>query len=112
MKLAHTGDDGLTRLFVRIGLEGGVLLRQLLKGDRHFLLTCFGLGLDGDTDDRLREFHGFQHYLVLLVTESIARRGIFKTDGCGDVARIHHAEILTVVCVHEQDTTDPLTLTL
>jgi hypothetical protein len=63
MKLAHAGDDGLAGLFVGVGLEGGILLGELLKGDAHLLLAGLGLGLDGHADDGLREFHGFEHDL-------------------------------------------------
>ncbi len=44
MELAHTGDDGLTGLFVRVGLERRVFLSQLHQRDAHLLLTALVLG--------------------------------------------------------------------
>ena len=57
MKLAHSGDDGLSGLFVGVAFEGRILLGQLLKSNAHFLLTGLGLGLDSHADNRLGEFH-------------------------------------------------------
>ena len=112
MKLAHTGDYGLARLFVGVGLEGRILLRQLLKRNSHLLLTGFGLGLDSNTDNRLGEFHGFKDDRIFLIAERIAGRGIFKADGGSDIAGISDGKIFSVVCVHQQYSADTLTLTL
>lgn len=60
MKLTHTGDDCLARLLIGVGLEGRILLRKLLKGDAHLLLTGLCLRLDRNTDNGLRELHGLK----------------------------------------------------
>ena len=57
MKLTHTGDDGLTGLFIGIALKGRILFCKLLKSDTHLFLTCFGLRLDCYTNNGIREFH-------------------------------------------------------
>ena len=112
MKLAHTGDYGLTRLFVGVGLEGGIFLCQLLKRDSHLFLTGFGLRLDSNADNRLGEFHGFKDDRIFLIAERIAGRGIFKADGGSNIAGISDGKIFSVVCVHQQDSADTLALTL
>ena len=112
MELTHAGDDGLARLFIRIGLEGRILLRQLLQRYCHLLLTGFGLGLDGDADNGLGEFHGFKDDRSLFITESVAGGGVLQADCGRDITGVDHAEVFSVVCVHEQDAPDSLTLTL
>ena len=62
VKLAHAGDDGLTRLFIGIALEGRILFGELCKRDSHLLLACLGLGLDSDPDNGIGELHGLKDY--------------------------------------------------
>ena len=57
MQLAHSGDDGLSCLFVRMGPEGRIFFRELHEGFRHLLLAGLGLRLDGKLDNGLGEFH-------------------------------------------------------
>ncbi len=80
MQLAHTGDNGLTRLLIGIGLERGVLFGQLDERDGHLLLTGLGLGLDGDADNGLGEFHVLEDDGMLFVAERIAGRRVLQTD--------------------------------
>ena len=60
VQLAHTGDDGLTGLFVGVHAERRIFLRQTTERDAHLLLVALGLGLDRDRDDRLRELHALE----------------------------------------------------
>ncbi len=112
MQLAHTGDDGLTRLLVGVGAEGGVLLGQLGQGDGHFLLAGLGLGLDGHADHGLGELHGLQHDGVLLITEGVAGGGVLQAHHSGDIAGIDRFQVLPVVGVHLQQTAHALALAL
>ena len=112
MKLAHACDDGLTGLFVRIGLEGRVFLCKLLKGDTHFLLTCLGFRLDSDANDRLGELHGFEDNRGFFIAESVTGGGVLETDRGGDIAGVDDFKVLSVVCVHLKDAADTLALTL
>ena len=112
VQLAHAGDDGLTRLFVGVGLEGGVLLGQLHQGDAHLLLTGLGLGLDGHADDGLGDLHGLQDDGSLIVAQGVAGGGVLQADHGGDVAGVDGLDVLTVVGVHLQDTADTLSLLL
>ena len=72
MKLAHTGNNNLTGLLVCLRSEGRIFFCKLCKRLAHLALTSFGLRLDRDIDNRLRELHGFQDYRMLVVTDSIA----------------------------------------
>ena len=57
VEFAHSADDGLAGLFVRLHGEGRVLLGELAECDSEFVEVLLGLRLDGETDDRIREFH-------------------------------------------------------
>ena len=112
VEFAHPGDDRLTRFLVGVGAEGRILLCELGEGDAHLFLTRFGLGLDGDADNRLREDHRFKDDRVLLVAERVARGGGFHADDRRDVARVDGVDIGSVVCVHHQDPPETLVLVL
>ena len=108
VELAHAGDDGLTGLFIGVGLEGGVLFRQLHQGDAHLLLASLGLGLDGHADNGLRELHGLQDDGMGLVAEGVTGGGVLQADSGGDVAGVDGLDVLTVVGVHLQQTAEAL----
>ena len=112
VKLAHTRDDNLPRILVGVRLEGGVLFLQFEDGGVHTFLTCLGLGLDCHLDDRLGEHHIFQHYLVRLVAERVARGALFEPDKSNYVARARFRQVLPVVRVHTQDSADAFVLVL
>ncbi len=112
MKLAHAGDNGLSRFLVCVSLESRVFLRQLGKRDAHFFLTGLRFRLDRHADDGLGEFHGLQHDGVLRVAERIAGRGIFQADDRRDIPRINAFEILAVVRVHLKDAAHALVVIL
>ena len=108
VKLTHTGYDSLACLFIRVALEGGVFLSELCKSDAHLLLTCFGLGLDGNSDNGLGEFHGFKYDGMFRVAERVARGGLLNTDAGRDITRIAAVDILSVVGVHLQNSAHTL----
>ena len=112
MQLAHTGDDGLTRLLVGVGAEGGVLLGKLGQGDGHLFLAGLGLGLDGHADHRLGELHGLQDNGILLIAQRVAGGGVLQTHHGGDVAGVDGLDVLAVIGVHLQDAAHTLALAL
>ena len=112
MEFAHTGDDGLPRLLIGVGAEGGVLLGQLHQRHAHLLLTGLGLGLDGHPDDGLGELHGLQDHGVLFIAQGIAGGGVLQADDAGDVAGVDGLDVLPVIGVHLQDAADALLLPL
>ena len=112
VQLAHTADDGLAGLLVRVDLEGGVLLRETLDGDTQLLLVALGLGLDGDLDDRRREVHGLQDHRVLVVAQRLTGGGLLQAHDGDDVAGAHRLDLLTLVRVHAVDLADALLLAL
>ncbi len=85
MKLAHTGDDGLAGLFVRTRAEGRVLLSQFNQRIAHLILAGFGLRLDCDINNRLRELHGLQDNRIILITDRITGRCHLKTNSSSDI---------------------------
>ena len=112
VQLAHTADDGLAGLLVRVDLEGGVLLRETLDGDTQLLLVALGLGLDRDLDDRRREVHGLQDHRVLVVAQRLTGGGLLQAHDGDDVAGAHRLDLLTLVRVHAVDLADALLLAL
>ncbi len=112
MELAHTGDNGLTGFFIGVAFKGRVFFSKLLQTDTHLFLTRFGFRLNRNTDNRLREVHGFQNNGMLLIAERVTCGGILKTDCCGDVACIADLNIFTVICMHLQNTAHALTVIL
>ena len=112
MELAHTSDDGLSGFLVGVGLEGGVLLRQLDEADSHLLLAGLGLGLNSHPDNGLRELHGLQNDGMLFVAEGISGGGVLQADDRSDVAGVHGLNILPVVGVHLEDAANALLLLL
>ena len=112
VKLAHSGDDGLSGLLGSPCSESRVFFSQLSQRNTHLFLTCLSLRLDSELDNRLREFHGFEYYGELLVAESVTRSGIFQTDSRGDVACVNGLDVFSVVRVHLNYTSDSLVLVL
>ena len=112
MELAHAGDDGLTSLFVGVGLEGRILFGQLCQRDAHLLVAGLGLRLDGDADNGLGELHGLQNDGMILITQSITSGGVLQTDNGSDITCIAAVDILAVVGVHLQDAAHTLLVVL
>ena len=98
--------------FIRIGFEGGILLRQTNQRQAHLVLTGLGLGLDGHTDDRLGELHALEDDGVALGAERVAGSGLLEAHGGGDVAGVDLVHLLAVVGVHAQNAADALALAL
>ena len=103
MELAHAGDDGLTSLFVGVGLEGRILFGQLCQRDAHLLVAGLGLRLDGDADNGLGELHGLQNDGMILITQSITGGGVLQTNDSSNITCVAAVDILAVVGVHLQD---------
>src|SRR5690606_2127822 len=112
VQLAHTADDGLAGLLVRVNLEGRVLLGQALDRDAELLLVALRLGLDGDLDDRGREVHGLQDHRVLVVGQRLTGGGLLQAHDGDDVTGAHRLDLLTLVGVHAVDLADALLLAL
>src|SRR5699024_6262417 len=79
MQLAHTGNNGLAGFAVRVNTEGGILFSKLCQRNTHLILTSFGLGLDGDVNNRLGELHGLQDYRMLLIADGVTGSGDLKS---------------------------------
>ena len=112
MQFAHTGNNGLSGFFIRIGTEGRVFFGKLCKRDTHLFLTCLGLRLDRNTDNRFREFHRLEDDRMVFITQRIAGGGVLDTDYAGDVAGIKGVDVGSFVCVHHYDTSETLTSAL
>jgi hypothetical protein len=110
MQLAHTGHDGLTRLLICTDTERRILSGQTAQRDTHLLLVDFGLWLDRNVDDRLREYHALKNDRLVHITQRLAGGHIFQTDTSGDVTSQDLVHFQTIVRMHLYDTTDTLFL--
>src|SRR5690554_3911355 len=109
VQLAHTGNNGLTRLFVRMNTERRVFLCQTLQRQAHFLLVSLGLGLYRDRDYRLRELHALQNNRALNGAQGVTSSDVFQTHTGSNITRANFFNFLTVVRVHLHQTTNALT---
>jgi len=112
MKLAHTGDNGLTGSFVLADLEGRIFFCQLDQRVRHFFLVGFGLGFDRNRNHRIGEADGFQQHRIGGVTQRVASEAEFQTQNRANITRTQFFYILTAVGVHAQQTPNAFFLIL
>ncbi len=89
-----------------------ILGSQAREGEAHLLLVGLGLGLDGDVDDRLGEFHALEDDLVVGVRERVARGRVLEADDGDDVAGEGFVDLLARVGVHLEHAADALALSL
>ena len=106
MKLTHAGDDCLTRFFIRIGSEGWVFLCQLCEGYAHFFLTRFCFRFDCNLDNGLRKFHRFEDDRMLFIAQCVACCRVFRADNGSNVTCVASVYILSLVCMHLENTTE------
>ncbi len=108
VKLTHTGDDRLSGFLIGVGAESRILFGQLRQADAHLFLTSLGLGLYGDADNRLGEFHGLEDDRMLGIAQRIAGGGVLEANRRRDIAGVAGFNILSVVRMHLQDTAHTL----
>src|SRR5690606_11204506 len=112
MKLAHSSDDGLTRLFISPDPEGRVLRGQAMKRHAHFLLVALGLRLDGDLNDGIRELHPLQNDRLGRIAKRISGGGFLQSRKRHDIAGKSLFDILARVGMHLEHAADALLLAL
>src|SRR5208337_398019 len=72
MKLPHPLDNGLAAFGIGRNAEGGVFLSEPVEGHAHLFLVGLRLRLNRDLDNRIRELHAFQNYLIARIAEGVA----------------------------------------
>src|SRR5690554_1943644 len=112
VELAHSGDDGLTGLFVGMRAEGGILCRKPREGLTELLLVGLRLRLDRDRDDGLGELHALKDDGILFVAEGITRGRRLEANSRGDISGVERLDLFAVIGVHEEEATDALLLAL
>ena len=100
MQLSHSGDNRLTGFLVGVDLEGRIFFSQFSQRHAQFVHITLGLGLNRQTDNRLREAHGLQNDRELFFTQGIAGADVFKTYPCANVARLNQINWVLLVGVH------------
>ena len=104
MKLAHTGNNRLSRFRIGMHPERRIFFRQALQSDPHFFLIVLRLWLHRHRDNRIREYHRFQNDRMVFVTQRIARRRRLQTDRRRNIAAVYPRNFRPVIRVHLQDT--------
>ena len=97
MKLTHTADDRLARLFVGVNSEGRIFIGQLDEPDGEFVLVDPGLRFDGYRDHGLRKVHRFENDRVVRMADRVARLDVLETDDRRDITREHLVPLLPFV---------------
>ena len=100
VKLTHTADNRLTCLGVTLHGEGRILLRELAERNPELVEVLLGLGFDCDTDNGIRELHGFESVVVGFIADCVTRAQVFETYRRADVSRLHEIDGILVVGVH------------
>ena len=110
MQLAHTFDDGLSAVLIRMSTEGRIFLGKFCQSDTHLFLTSLGLRFDRDRDNGIREFHRLEDDRMVLIAKGITGGSVFKSYRSGDIAGINFFQLLALVSVHQKDTSKTLLL--
>ncbi len=98
--------------FVGLDAERRIFGSQASEGEAHLLLVGLGLRLDGDVDNRLREFHALEDDLVVRIRKRVARGRVLEANDSDDVAGVGFVDLLARVGVHLEHATDAFLLLL
>ena len=79
MKFTHSGNDCLSCFLICMSSECRIFFSQFCKCFRHFTLITFSFRLDRYVDNWFWEFHGFQNYRMLFITDCITSCCRFET---------------------------------
>ena len=104
VKLTHTRDDSLTGFLVGLYTEGRVFLSKLLESYAKLVKVLLGLGLYGDTDHGIGEFHCLEHDRCVFCTKGITRADILETYTCAYIATLDFLLRVLLVGVHLEQT--------
>ena len=110
VKLAHTGNNGLTGFLIGVEAESRVFLSHLGETERHLFLVGLSLRLNSDRDRWLWKLDRFEVDRMSRVTERSTGDDFLKTDNGGDIASADLGNILALIGEHTDETTDALFL--
>ncbi|CAB4719966.1 unannotated protein [freshwater metagenome] len=108
MQFAHSGDDGLRSVFVGTNLEGRIFFGEREESLGHLVLIGLGLGLNRDVDNGFGEDELFEYEWSRRITQRVAGLRVLESDTSNDVTSKRSIEILAIVCMHLEETTDAL----
>ena len=101
VKLAHTTQDCLAGLVVRLCLQRRIVQDHQLQRAIEIGLLCGGLRLHEDTHNRLRERDVFEDDLLRVITERIAGNGFLEAHDPDNVARADLLHLLPFIGIDE-----------
>ena len=85
--LAHPREHGLVGLVVAAHREGGILVLEAVQAGHELVLVAFGLGADGDGQDRAERGRGLDQHGRALGGEGVAGGGLAQLGHRRDVPR-------------------------
>jgi hypothetical protein len=80
VQFAHTGNDGLARLFVGTHTERRIFRSQTTQRQTHLFLVGLGLRLDGNVNHRLREDHALEDDRRIRITQGFTGGDFLQAD--------------------------------
>ena len=110
VELTHASDDCLAGFLVCEHAEGRIFFSKTLKGDTHLFLVLLGLWLDGHRNHGIREGWGLEENRMILVAECVTSGDVFDAHNGGDVTRIAGVDILALVGLNLDESTDAFAL--
>ncbi len=92
--------------------ECRIFFSKLCQSFTHLTLIILCLWLDSKLNNWLREFHRLKDYWMLLVTDCITGCCNLESNCCSDITRVNLVDLCTGICMHLNDTSYTLLLTL
>jgi len=108
VQFTHACNQGLAGLLIHLNLKGWIFFRQALQGHGHLILIGFGLRLNRNHNDWLRERDGFENHLVGRIAQGVARKGLFEANNGANLTRRNLGEVFSLIGAHPHQATDAL----
>jgi len=112
VQLAHAGDDGLARIRIIVGMEGGILVGEFPEHHLELLEVGVAPGLHRHGNHGFVRVDALQQDGVRLIAEGVAGAGEFEPHHGHDVARLGLVEPRPLVGVQLEDPRHALRLLL
>ena len=108
MLLAGARQEELARLRLARVAQRGIFLQDLVHGRRHFLFILPGLGLDGETDERLGELDGRVMDDGGLVAQRVPGERLLQLPHHPDVAGVQLRHLGVLLALRDRDVLEAL----
>src|SRR5215831_3327230 len=97
VQLAHSRDDGLAGVLVRVDAESRIFFGEPLQGSRHFFLVQLRLRLNRPGDNRIGKRRRLEKTWVVFIAERVSSCDVFDSNNRGDIARVTRLDVFAFV---------------